>query len=386
MIGTWTVAILLAAGRQDDAKPMKIGDFETDTIEWQAIKLDPAAGVGEDDEAKVAVTTEPAQVKAGKGSLSYSYDVVPNTIRMLALQRPLDLSRMKSLRLWVKCSKTTAIVFTVTETGGAGYQASFYCPQDAWQEVAVNLDELTPDEEGKDGNGKLDLDEVGSVSIIDISGFLSAFLPDLKGPRQMWLDEIEFSPRRVALTTGPTTVTRVTPVHLVDNFESPVIRWSPISVEFSDTPKFNLFDAPVAVDKTAPPDGGKQSLKYVYPRQGAKVYGIMRNVEKVDLKKAVALDIALKISNDGSVVVSLEEKDGSRYQKIVELKSDDGWKSLTFAFGDLTLADDSQDENGKLDAGDIKQISIADLTHLIGGGEVAENKLWIDEVRFVLSP
>ena len=41
--------------------------------------------------------------------------------------------------------------------------------------------------------------------------------------------------------------------------------------------------------------------------------------KKVDLGKATGIDLALKSSHDGTFIVAIEEKDGSRYNKTVEL-------------------------------------------------------------------
>ncbi|MBI3855509.1 MAG: CIA30 family protein [Planctomycetes bacterium] len=187
-------------------------------------------------------------------------------------------------------------------------------------------------------------------------------------------------------TTGPAQVTKVVPIHLVDNFESSMIRWIPLSVEFAETPKFSLFDAPVTVDKDVPPGGGTQSLKFSYPRKGKRFHGIMRTLDKVDLKKATTLDLAIKCSHDGTFIVTIEEKDGSRYNKKIDLLLGD-WKSFSWPLTEFTLAEDSQDENGKLDADQIKQISIGDVTTLLGnGGEADPVNLWLDQVLFVLAP
>lgn len=381
---TTTLLALLVAFSAQDKKKIKVDDFESEPSGWTALKLDDS-GIAEDGEAKVAVTREAGKARGGQGSLSYAYELAPNSVRVLALQRPLDLSGMKSIRLWVKASHTTAVIVGLTESGGASYQASAYCTAGQWQEILVNLDELQPDEPGKDGNGKLDLDDVGSLQVWDIGCFLVNLLGDLKGGRTLWIDDVGFSAEAAPATTGPASVTKVVPVFVVDTFESPVIRWAPLSLEFSDSPKFNLFDAPLAVDSIAPAGGGKQSLKFAYPRKATKVHGLLRSVEKNDLGKATALDLSLRTLVDGTFVLSLEEKDGSRYQKTVELKALDGWKALSLSFSEFTVADDSQDENGKLDADQVKQITLADLTSLLGGGE-GENTLWIDQVRFVLSP
>lgn len=371
-------------GRQEAEKRIPISDFEGDQIEWTALKVDET-GANPDVAGKLSITHEAAEVKSGKGSLSYSYEVVPKQLKVLALQGPRDLSGMRSIRLWVKCSHATAVVVGLGETGGATYQAAAHCTAGAWQEIAVNLDEFIVDEPAKDPNGKLDLDQIGSITILDIGGFLAAFLPDLKGPRTMWLDDVVFSSKPVAQTTGPAQVTKVVPIHLVDNFESPVIRWIPVSVDFTEGPKFSLFDGALAIDKDVPEGGGKQSLKFSYPRKGKKIHGIMRNLEKVDLSKATSLELALKASHDGSYVVTLEEKGGARYNRKVDLLLGD-WKSFSWKLSEFTLAEDSRDANGKLDADQIKQVTIVDLTAMTGGAEADTAHLWVDQVLFVLGP
>ena len=89
-----------------------------------------------------------------------------------------------------------------------------------------------------------------------------------------------------------------------------------------------------------------------------------------------------KISNDAD---SIEEKGGARYNKKIDLLLGD-WKAFSWKLSDFTLADDSRDDNGKLDADQIKQISIADVTNLMGGSEAEETHLWVDNVIFTLSP
>jgi len=382
---TGSLCLGTTAMAQDKPKKILLDDFESDLSDWASFKAD-SNGFGQDDDSKVAITHEAAEVKAGKGSLSYSYEVTPETIRMLGLPRPLDLTGMKSLHLWVKCSHATAVVIALTESGGGSYQTSVTCDAGKWQEVAVNLDEFVLDDPSKDPNGKLDLDQIGSIQVVDAGGFLVKFLPELKGTRKIWLDDFEFSSQEAPRSQGLTQVTKVVPAFLVDNFESSVIRWIPVSLAFGETPKFAFFDLPLALDRDVPPLGGKQSLKFTYPRLGKKIHAVMRNVEKMDLSKAAELDLCLKTSMDGTFIVSLEEKNGARYQKTLELRAADGWKAFGLPFRDFKLAEDSKDDNDRLDADKLKQISVADITALIGGGEAQENRLWIDEVRFVLSP
>jgi len=383
-LGSRATTVTEQAHAQDDAKTVKVDDFESGLLGWSAIKLSEATGFGLDSEAKLSVTNDKQQVKTGKGSLFYSYDVAPGAIRLVAIQRALDLKEMKSLHLWVKCSNATVVLVGVTEKGGANYQEFLYCPQGTWQEVAINLDELTLDDPAKDSNKKLDLDQIESLQIADLSSFLVTLLPELKGARVMWLDDVEFSSKPVARSTGATKNAAGKPVHLVDNFETPAIRWAPLSFELAAQPKIGAFDSTLAIDPSAPPGGGKQSLKATYARQAMKVNVLLRGVEKVDLQQATALNLWLKTSRDGTFIVSVKEKDESDYRHIIELKAGDGWKEFTYALSSFTLGDDSQDENNKLDPDQIKEITISDITPLLGGGAGGDNDLWVDEVQFVL--
>jgi hypothetical protein len=379
-------ACLLSAGAfaQDAEKKMSIDDFEGETTEWSGLKLD-TTGVNPDGDAKISIVRAAGAAKVGKGALSYTFEVIPGTIRVLALQKAMDLSGMKSLRLWVKCSHATAVIIGLGEASGASYQAAASCAAGVWQEVSVNLDELTPDEPAKDPNGKLDLDQINSITVFDIGGFLATFLPDLKGQRTLSIDDVAFSSKALTTTSGLTQVTRVVPIYLVDNFESPVVRWIPVSIDLADGPKFNVFDARVDIDKEVPDGGGKGSLRFSYPRKGQKLHAVMRSLDKVDLGKAAGVDLAIKSSHDGTFIVSIEEKDGSRYNRTVELLAGD-WKKCSWALTEFTKADDSQDENDRLDAPQIKQISIVDISTVAGKGEANENHLWIDQVLFVLTP
>src|ERR1041384_2502067 len=163
---------------QETEKKIVIADFEGELGEWSGMALSEG-GAQADTDSTIAITREAGAVKSGKGALSYKYDITPKTVRVLTLQRPMDLREMKSLRLWVRCSHETSVVIGLNETGGASYQAVAHCPANKWQEVAMNLDEFTLDDPAKDANGKLDLDQIGALTIFDIGGFVAMFLPDL---------------------------------------------------------------------------------------------------------------------------------------------------------------------------------------------------------------
>lgn len=376
---TILLAGLLAFG-QDAGKIVTIDDFESELSGWTALKIDDGAGLVPDEESKVAHIRDGQNTRLGRGALSYVYDLNPAALRVLSLQRPKDFTGTESLRFWLKSACATSFTASLVETGGAVYQAPFYSPAGTWQEIVLNLDELLPDDASKDRNGKLDLDEIESIRLQDAGCFLVRLLPDLKGPRLLWLDDVVLSSKPAPRTTGPTKS-----IHLVDSFESPLIRWTPVSIEVGGTPRINVFDSAISIDSDAPGGGGKQSLRISYVREAMKIQAFLRNLEKADLRKATALELSLRTSRDGTFVLGIEEKDGSRYNQLLELKAGDGWKAFSHRLDGFGLAQDSQDENKVLDAGQIKEISLIDLSPMIAGS-TGETVVRVDQVRFALAP
>lgn len=364
----------IAPAASAPAKTVTVDDFDGPLAGWTALKIGLGESFEADAESRVAIT--------GDQALSYSYAITPKTVRVLALARALNLAGMRAVRFRVKTDKPTALVFGLSEAGNITYQTGFYCPAGSWQEVAFNLDELALDNPGKDAGNKLDLDRVQALHLADLGNLLVSLVPTLAGARTLMLDDLVFSALSVAPTTG--VVREAAPVsrtlYRVDNFEAPLIRWMPVSLELSDPPKIGLFDAPLSIDA-----GG--ALKYAYRRQAKKAQGLLRNLERADLRRATILDLRLRSERDGLFVISVQEKDGSRYQRIVPLTSAEGWSELACALAAFTLADDSSDENDTLDAAEIKEIGISDITALLPEGgkpEEAANTLWLDDVQFTL--
>ena len=79
------------------------------------------------------------------------------------------------------------------------------------------------------------------------------------------------------------------------------------------------------------------------------------------------------------VVVAVQESgDESRYQHWVHIEPTDGWKHLDLDLATLNLADDSKDENGRLDFDQIANIAILDIGGILL--QSGDNTLLIDDL------
>ncbi len=359
---------------------IKVDDFEGPLAGWSALKVAEGSPLAVDDSAKLEVTADPKGVHGGKGGLLYAYEVQQKTFRILNLPHEADLSQMKALRFWVKTGVTTPILIAVAEKSGANYNTTALCAADTWQQIHVNMDELSPSGDPIDPNGKLDLAEVTSIQISDLAHMLVNFQQDLQGRRHLWLDDLTFESSPAPLGQGP-RVTAGKAGYVADSFENGVVRWSPISIQLEDPPKIAFFDSSAVTDAVAAPEGGKLGLKWTYNRAAFRLTGIMRDVEALPLTPTRGVGIWLKTEKDGTFLLTLEEKDGSRYQTMLQLSAADGWKEHTPSLTMFTLADDSKDENNQVDGAQIKQLGVIDLSALLGLAN-GENTLRIDEVRF----
>lgn len=379
------------------AAPRATYDFEDGTQGFAALSFKDGQ-LGADADSKVEVAKDKALVKGGAGSLTYSYKIESKVFRALAADAKVPAGT-QSVRFWVRSSARTQLIFTLRETGGASYQFSFYVPASEWVPVAANLNEFVLGD-GADANGKLDLDQVSSIGFYDIASMLAGSsddilkaLPNLQGPRALWLDDLQFSSTAVAQASGPAK-TDTGSAYVVDNFENGVVSWVPIRVAFAATPPvFDIFPADVTLKvlpeaagpgmARTPVEPGGKGLRWTYKRGAQEVMALNRSLEKADLRRAERLRISVNCSAPTLLVVQVKEKDGSEYNSMVMPENSVGWQTLNLALSDFTLSQDSKDENNVLDADQIKEITLLDgsaFANLPPGDKTIE----LDAVSFTL--
>jgi hypothetical protein len=173
---------------------------------------------------------------------------------------------------------------------------------------------------------------------------------------------------------------------MVDNFEAGTIRWIPLLLQLEPALKIDFANGDLKLDRQAAPGNGTKSLKATYTREAATAPVWLHSLENTKLPGAQTLDLALRTAASGVFLVSIKEKDESRYEQVVEIKSEDGWKKFSWLLTNFKLAGDSKDENDKLDIDKAEEISIADLTAVLppalDKGPLGDTALWIDEVQF----
>jgi len=325
-------------------------------------------------EGKVSVTGDAKEVKEGKAALKFEYPVAKGKAAFLA--RPVPdggLAGMNSLRFWIKSDYTTPIIVSLQEREGGRWNAAFTAPDNAWQNVELTTADFDPSDgpdDPKDPNGKLDLEKVEGIGLVDVgqifiqfeNEFVTKVLGVKPGQHTLFLDD--FLASEEALPGGPEAADPVR----IDTFRRPQTAWA------------GLFGARVATVEAKPLNARGLQAQY---RQAPDAYpGAVRSVKRGSLTGTSKLAFDAASVRPAELTVQLEEVSGGKYNIQISVEGGSTAKAREAAFADFKPADDSKDNNGKLDLDQVKQILILDVAGPINQVD-QENTLWLTNLRAV---
>jgi len=339
-------------------------------------------GIGEFQSADpdaTAKTTQDANVARGEGHgavLEYSYITEAGKLGGVFGQTQGDMSTARSLRFWLRTSEPAIMLAMFSEADGSAYHAGFVSLPDRWQEIALDVSEFQLGDDSTDENDRLDSEQIAGLGIVDATGFLAQLaesapflIPPELGPRMFWLDDVSVSAEPVPPRWTVTQVDGKRAVRL-DSFESSPLLWVAIAGQGVTLD----YDTDYKVD-------GDFSLRLQYDLPPNKIVGLMTSLAGVDLTGVKHLRLWLMAEVATSVIVTMKERDESDYSHMLELQPSDTLQLVSIDLSEMTLGDDSTDENGQLDMDQVKELTLADVSMMVGK-PVSTNTLWIDDTVF----
>ena len=328
------------------------------------------------DSASISVTNDAANVKSGKGALKFAYKLAKGEIDALALPTPnAMLGKMKSLRFWIKSDHVSPFIVSLAEHEGGKYNAVFTAPSNKWQlvELAPTDFLLAVDKnDPKDPNGKLDLDQVENLTMVDVGTFfaqsdngeLTKIFNIKPGAHTVYLDDFAVTEDIV-----PAAANSLNGDFRIDTFVHPQVAW------------IGLGTLSISAADGKPLDG--RGIKVEYHQTPMAFAGIIRGISKGKLTGATKLSFDLASTKPAKFIVQLEEVSGGKYNyTMVSLDGGGVAKRVELPFSEFTASEDSKDDNGKLDLDQVKSILILDIS---GGLENADsdNTLWLGVIRAI---
>lgn len=354
---TLTAILLPFAGATQD-KALYKQTFEEDLGGWTAFG----------SSAKTAVYVDPSIGAPTSGCLRFTYETKAGDTNVLILPTSATLmTNAKSFKFWVRTDASTTVAVALSEEEGGRYIASVHTAKDKWQPVELSIYDFalaTGKDDPKDPNGKLDLDRIAGVALVDLNQFfvqsagnpLAGLAGVTTGKHTLYLDDFSIESTEIA----PSTSSSGDDIR-IDGFSHPQLEW------------ITLGGIDITKSAGAPLTGS--GMKADYERSGT-LQLLLRNLNPWVLTNAKFLSLEAAATNATKLLVMVEETSGGKYNTIIEVPAESTAGTYKVAFSDFKPADDSHDDNAKLDPGQIKNIGIMDATALLGGASGA-NTLWI---------
>ena len=221
-------------------------------------------------------------------------------------------------------------------------------------------------------NNRMDVDKIANFSIVDFGQILTAIAatnPELgallnvpSGSHSLFLDEFMISEKGLPVSTDGALASE----SILDEFTRPQAAWIGIgSVTIRTTTAQPLETPALRADFHEGPKG---------------LMGLMKPLKLGKLVGKSQLSFTAASLKPTSIIVQFEETDGGKYNASVNLPGGSTKKEVTLSFADFKQADDSKDDNNKLDLDKVHQMLIIDISGLMGGME-QDNILWIGSLK-----
>jgi hypothetical protein len=344
-------AAALPASAQQNPEVLFHQDFETGAPGWFAM------GTG----GSIQVTHQPGQTHSGNSALAFTYEVKRGQISAAVMPASPAMARMQRLRFWVKTDRDTPVGVLLSETkpGGGNYTSWFWSPANAWQQIDLTpADFVLADgpQDPKDADGKLDLDQLQAVGVLDLASFFPAS-PGQAGSRTLWIDDFE-------LLGGPAP--KEDSAMRIDNFDRGFLPW--ITIGVMDL-KLAQADNPLH----------EPALEASYEQRDSPLPVLLRRIANYDLAKAARLDFDVASDEETTLVVALEMKrPGAAQGPRFTLPIFPPGKREVFHVS--VKLEDFQGQ-GKLDPAQLKTLIVTDPAGA-GDGVGTHNRIWIGKLEF----
>lgn len=293
-------------------------------------------------QATFALTREQGEFHQGAAAAKLTFNASYGSYFSLQAA-DLTVAKAASLHFALRASSATPLRIVLAEQDGSEYDGFIHLPPDAWVEVKCALNEFQRAEGTEDENDRLDIDQLSAMTFADLSnlgGTANTSYGRKTGTQHLWLDAIRFDagkvPGRYRHGRGRT---------VIDALAGTAIPWLGLGGAVL-TPRDDL---PDARDNTA--------LQIGYHLGGYQWQGIVTGIAAQPRDDLSEISLRLGGTSAG-LRVFLEEYDGSKYDRLIDLARDKPWHDLRLPLDSFQLAKYSTDENERLDPGQIRVLVI----------------------------
>jgi hypothetical protein len=192
------------------------------------------------------------------------------------------------------------------------------------------------------------------------------------GAHTLWIDDFEAS--REALPVAEVDPNEPNTFYL-DAFLRPQLSW----MVLGDAPVRQVTEANLK-EQGRPVAVKGQGLQAEYRQQPGALIGFTKPLRPGSLQDMDALRFIIATEQAMTLLIQLEEISGGKYNTTVELPAETKPSDVRLVPMLFEAAQDSKDNNNRLDLSQVKQVLFIDATGFLGGA-VADNVLWLSALR-----
>lgn len=332
-------------------------------------------------DARVEVVRNPSLAKSGTAALALHYTINPGQYGSAVL--PLEAGEMTGLRrldFSIRTDHDTPVIVVLSEKqpGGGYYSSWFWCQKDRWVDVNLTPQDFVLNQgpsDPIDPDNRLDLDDVRGIGVSDLGQAFQTLGSDpnypllvdtMSGSHTIMLDDVGWSTASGAAPTGPWTD------KVIGRPDRGFVTW----IALGGT-SLSIVDASSPL--------GQPGFSAAYTPTFGRYVAISHSLLDHDLHDIQRLGMTMASQRAATLMVYLEEKKrgsltGPRYSHPLSLRGDSRPASIDLILSAFQPdATGMTDPDGKLDADQLKSISIVDIT-AADARPPAANVLWVGPI------
>lgn len=327
---------------------------------------DPAAWNVLGAEAQAGPTRDADWSRDGRAAVDYRYRVGKGQLSVLVLPTPGGaLGKASGLSFFAKSDHMITLAVALEEQGGGRWTLPVVLNAGAWQKVQVIFDDMvlaTGGDAPADANGRLDVDRVARITVVDVGAMLASTSSDIMrlfdisaGARRLAIADMQFDSAEARTRTAEPSL---------DGFDQPQAPWS-------------VFGATRSELASAQPLT-RNGLVVDYDKKSGAVMSLIRALPPAAMAGATALDISIGSRMKAKLVFKLEQSDGGKFETAFELPGDSRLQDVQLKLADFKRSDDSGTRNAKPDAAKASNLILLDVGGLFASK--GNNRLWLQRV------
>lgn len=356
----WAIVAVLWVLVPLRADALPLSDFES-TLDGWVVLGQPGS---------VTRVSGKGQARRGQGALAYRYEVREGAVQVL--MSPLQgasLVGAQSLTLSVKVSELTTVLLSLEEQGGGRWTVPAVIVPGAWNDLKIPLSALVlarGADDPVDPNGRLDLERVRQISVLDAAAMLVARSERMArmfsvplGERQMLLDDIGFSKEAAGAATQP-GAGDASSVRRIDHLAQAGFGGMALGIN----------------DLRRASTSGADQVVMTYPKGPGLVMTWMQPVSPGTFRSGDTVRLTLGASMATELVFKAEQANGDKFETRLNVAASESPQTLSVTLADLERSDDSGSRRSQARPEEINQIVLMDAGGWFASKGVNRLSLW----------